>query len=49
MKGKYYWRKSSYGCKYRIEHKPRFIKGIKLTFIDRLKIFLGYDLIVVHH
>ena len=44
-----YWRKSCYGCKYRIEFSPKHTRGVQLNFIDRLKIFLGADLMIVHH
>ncbi len=41
--------KSSYGCEYRVEFKPKNIKGVKLGFVPRLKLFLGADLVIAHH
>lgn len=46
---KEFWRKSAYGCKYRIEFNPSYIKGVELTFLDRVKLAFGADLIIVHH
>jgi len=43
------WRKSDYGCKYRIGPIFAYLKGVDLTFWDRIKLLFGAQLYIVHH
>lgn len=43
------WRKSDYGCKYRIGPINAYLKGVELTFWDRFRLMLGAQLYIVHH